>query len=69
MAAAAAAAGGLSFELAFDILRHADVKDSARAACACTALRDMQKSDMWWRLATARLGEEARLYVSSTAAG
>ena len=59
----------LSFELAFDILRHADVKDSARAACACKALRDMQRSDLWWKLATERLGKESRLYVSSTSAG
>jgi hypothetical protein len=60
---------GLSFELAFDILRHADVKDSARAACACKALHDLQSSDMWWKRATHRLGAEARLYVSATAAG
>ena len=59
----------LSAELAYDVLRHADVASSARAACACRALRDAQRSDMWWRLASERLGVEAKLYVPSTSGG
>ena len=56
-------------ELAYEVVRHVDVRDSAAMACACSALRNMQQSELWWRRATERLGVEAKLYVSQTEAG
>ena len=56
---------GLSFELAFDILRHADSRDAAAAACTCTALHDLQQSQLWWRTACTRQGLTRPLFGST----
>ena len=65
--AGASSSPALSFDIALEILPHLDVRDSARAATCCAALRDLQRSDLWWKLASERLGTEARLYVSANA--
>jgi len=51
-------------------VKHADVQDMARAACACKSLNALRDSDqLWWRPSCEALGAQARLYVPHTASG
>lgn len=60
----------LNFDIAYEVVKHADVRDMARAACACKALYALRDSDtMWWRASCEALGASARLYVPRTATG
>ena len=51
-------------------MKHADVQDAARAACACKSLYALRDADqLWWRASCEALGSQARLYVPRTASG
>ena len=51
-------------------MKHADVQDAARAACACKSLYALRDADqLWWRPSCEALGARARLYVPRTEAG
>ena len=60
----------LSFDIAYEVVKHADVQDAARAACACKSLYALRDADqLWWRASCEALGAQARLYVPRTASG
>ena len=60
----------LSFDIAYEVVKHADVQDAARAACACKSLYALRDADqLWWRPSCEALGARARLYVPRTEAG
>lgn len=56
----------LAFDVAFEIIKHVDVRDAANAACACRAMRALTESELWWKRLSHRVGEEAKLYVPET---
>ena len=60
----------LSFDIAYEVVKHADVQDAARAACACKSLYALRDADqLWWRPSCEALGAQARLYVPRAASG
>lgn len=60
----------LNFDIAYEVVKHADVQDMARVACACKALYSLRDSDLlWWRPSCKVLGKSARLYVPHTEDG
>ena len=60
----------LSFDIAYEVVKHADVQDAARAACACKSLYALRDADqLWWRSSCEALGAQARLYVPRAASG
>ena len=56
----------LAFDVAFESIKHVDVRDAANAACACRAMRALTESELWWKRLSHRVGEEAKLYVPET---